>query len=161
MSVDPPVDRGGRADPDSARRGRRTSAYAEGKIQFEIDPKTKTSVLRYAPGFGQTRIKDVSAIAGTSPYTAEHVAAFAGWLRDDGKAKDKVLDALSALELIEEGILDEATFNDLSIEQARVTLREARRVKREREAEAKRAAEDAKRARREAEKRAKEREAAE
>lgn len=94
----------------------------------EIDPSTKNTQRRYAPGFTQG---DVARGGGSRPYTGIQVAAFLGW------GLNKVQNALNALELIEEGILKETAFDGLGSKDAEAVLRQANKVKREYEAAAK------------------------
>ena len=65
------------------------------------------------------------------------VGKFAGWVRQDGQARDKVHETLAALALIEEGILTEANFVGLSTTQAAAVTRVAGKVKRSNEEAAK------------------------
>lgn len=106
------------------------------------DAKTNKSDLRYAPSFQL----GCGAAAAQHPYTAETVAGVLGWMGADGRAKRKVKDALSALELIEEGALDEAEYVALGTREAESALfaaRQARDNARARSAEAVKKAEDA------------------
>lgn len=104
-------------------------AYAEGKIVLsQPDEKMSRSLLRYAPSF--VRGSSTATVDHTEhyPYTAQTVAAFIGWTKPRGEAQSKVHDALAALELIEEGILTQVTFSDLSTTQAQAVVRQARRA---------------------------------
>jgi hypothetical protein len=76
----------------------------QGKIRLREVPKaTHTTAIRYAPSFmeGYDTLQSASY-----PYTPHTVAEFLGWLKPDGRAQDKVYSALTALQFIEEGILN-------------------------------------------------------
>ena len=109
-------------------------AYAKGQVHLSaLDPKTHNNQLRYAPSF----VMGDSPYPGTDyPYTARQVAEFLGWLEPSGDPQRKVYDGLSALEFIEEGILNESDFTGLSTKQARAVVEQARTAKREREVQA-------------------------
>jgi nitrogen regulatory protein PII len=101
-------------------------AYAEGQI--ELSPpsaKTNASQLRYAPSF----IPDADRTGGPHPYTAQTLADFLGWLKPGGRPQEKVMTALGALQLIEEDILREREFEELSSKQAQAVVRETRKAK--------------------------------
>ena len=83
-------------------------AYASGKIKLPKPTKeTGASRARHAPSFiqGKVVVRDEDR-----PYTAQTVAKFLGWLRPNGKAPDRIHEALAALEFIEQGILTEDAF---------------------------------------------------
>ena len=137
-------------------------AYAEGKIVLNLPgEKTARHLLRYAPSFVRAssdgRTKDTEQF----PYTAQTVAAFIGWTTKSGDAQRKVYDAIAALELIEEGILTEKTFTDLTTYQAKAVVHQARRAMERRREHARIEQERAARAKREARAAAERREQAE
>ena len=124
-------------------------AYAQGLIDLpHPSPSTPKRSIRHAPSFTSG---GVPLPAGERPYTADILASFLGWTQSNGKAQNKVLNALSALQFIEEGILSEADFVGLTTMQAEAVVGQARKVKADREAAAKLAARQAEQARREAE----------
>jgi nitrogen regulatory protein PII len=100
-------------------------AYADGLIELLNVPKnTDINLIRYAPSFIRG---EPSAATREVRYTATTVAAFLGW------DLQKVKDALSALELIEDGILKESDFDGLNTSQARAVLEQARTARRRRD----------------------------
>jgi len=100
-------------------------AYAEGKVDFPtVESKTSKNSVRCAPSFVRC-----SAPSAEHQYTAQTVAQFLGWTQPGGDASGKVKDAIAALELIEEGVLDEEVFNGLSSKQAHAVIVEARKAK--------------------------------
>jgi chemotaxis protein histidine kinase CheA len=121
------------------------AAYAEGRIELDEPTAKVKDQWRYAPSFrvGGTRcaeprvpgalneIKQLEVKTGHSstarPYTSREVTNFLGWERT------KVKTALSALELIEEGILDEGAFVGLSPDAMRGIVEQARKAKLDKE----------------------------
>jgi nitrogen regulatory protein PII len=121
-------------------------AYGSGKIQLE-KPDRIDGTTRYAPSFQQGN-------SGPGParyYTAGTVGRFLGWTKGTSdEPQNKVKNALSALELIEQGILSRDDFANLNTDQMTAVVREARQAKadqdrraREAEAAAERAAMEA------------------
>lgn len=107
-------------------------AYAQGKIELPSpDPATAKAQTRYAPSFVPG---DGARAAAHRPYTAQTVAKFIGWLEPSGKPQDKVSDALTALQFIEEGLLKESDFEGLTTMQAAAVVEEARKARSRREA---------------------------
>jgi hypothetical protein len=99
-------------------------ALGEGKIladEMPIDPKTNTTIIRYAPGFG-------CAVAATAhyPYTKESLAKFLGEV--DGRHEPTIAfrTAFTSLELITEGFLDEKTLEGLEPWKVTEAIRAAR-----------------------------------
>jgi hypothetical protein len=104
-------------------------AYAEGKIELRApDPKTHPTAIRYAPSFVAG---DVPRAPGGRPYSALSVAEFLGWVKPSGEAQAKVRSALTALSLIEDGIMTEAQFEGLSTRQAEAVIRQTAKAKRD------------------------------
>lgn len=106
-------------------------AFAAGRIHLSpLVPNTAPQTIRYAPSF-------VLGGEGTRsrgyPYTAKTVATFIGWLKPTGEPQDKVIDALAALQFIEEGLLKEKDFDGLNTTQARFVITEARKARDRRE----------------------------
>src|ERR1019366_7082373 len=64
------------------------------------------------------------------------IAEFLGWLEPSGLPQGKVIWALNGLELLEEEVLKEADFADLTTMQAKAVVEQASRAKRERETQA-------------------------
>lgn len=124
-------------------------AYAAGRIQLDPPaPDTSRHHLRYAPSFvmGDPRLH-----GGERPYTAKTVGRFLGWMQIDKQTKRpgdepqaKVGEALSALEFIEEGILDANAFEGLKTKEAMAVISEARKARERRIRAAKEAEEAAK-----------------
>lgn len=124
-------------------------AYAEGRIHLS-HLHLNTSEVRHAPSFSRNllRAQQVpSSHLATKKYTVQAIAEFLGWVQPNGKAQDKVANALSALELIEEGILTDADFAGLTTKQAQAVVVQASKVKKERETRAKLAEQEVERAR--------------
>lgn len=118
-------------------------AYADDKIRLgEITTTgrgaTPTDSLRYAPHFVMGD-ESPTARGRAHPYTAEQVAQFAGWVRGDGRAKEKVKTALDALELIDLKIMAESDLDGLTSKQIDALVLETRRVHRNAQNEARRA----------------------
>lgn len=106
------------------------TAYAEGKIELSPpDSNTGELFLRYAPSFITGTCP--RAWAGDFPYTAKTVAEFMGRLKADGRAKSRIIDILSALELIEEGLLNPLDFEGLSSKEIGAVVEQARKTKRQ------------------------------
>ena len=125
-------------------------AYAEGKVPLPPpNPKTSKNQLRYAPSF---MMGDAPSASPPHPYTDLQVAQFLGWVSPSGKPQDKVRYALSALELIEQSLLTEDDFKDLTTSQAKSVVIESNRVRQDRELVASIHEKNAKEAKREAEK---------
>lgn len=123
-------------------------AYAEGKIKLRgIDPKTYKGQVRYAPSF---LLREVS-VDRNFAYSRQTVAEFLGWLKPSGEARDKVYSTLTALQLIEEGILKESDFEGLSTRQAQAVAEQARKAKARRDTAAQLAAQEVERAHKDAE----------
>ncbi len=112
-------------------------AYAEGKIEMEkpkaLDsesPKARSTGIRLAPSFLQTdlRFKDIKTQMDAKPYTAESIAQFLGWLHPGGQASARVRNALKALEAMENEIVEEEDMKDLSSNEAKKVVQQARKV---------------------------------
>lgn len=118
------------------------TAFAAGRIQLPApDQFTSKNLLRAAPGF---------AIGGGEaapdhPYTASTIAPFLGW------HIDKVKDTLGHLEMIEAGILDDASYRELSTWQAMAMTAKAREIRNAAQERAKQAEVDSAAAQAEAE----------
>jgi len=80
-------------------------ALGESKIEVEaIDPKTKTSAIRFAPNF--TPGGSCPAV-GHHPYTTDSIARFLGYTKKStGRPKDSVIAAFGILELAERAGLE-------------------------------------------------------
>ena len=127
-------------------------AAAKGLVHLPSVP-AKSSQIRYAPSFA---VGDGVPARGDHPYTAQTLAQFIGWLKPDGSPQQKVYDALTSLQFIEEGLLTESDFEGLSTKQAEAVIAEARKARDRREATARvhrMQAEQAEREAKEAEKR--------
>lgn len=100
-------------------------AYAVDLVSLpRPDKRTKKSDLRYAPSF---RLASSTAVAGDSrPFTAATVARLLGLVKPSGEPQEKVRRALSALEVIEEGLATEADFVDCSVSIAQAVIDSAR-----------------------------------
>lgn len=97
-------------------------AYANNKIGLgNIENKTKSTYLRYAPNFKKA---DGHSTSNTHPYpyTAQQLADFLSWDRG------KVNDILNSLEAIENAILEESDFDGLNLEHAREVIRDVNQV---------------------------------
>ena len=102
-------------------------AYAKGKIKLQPPPPgTNKSRIRYAPSFIQGKADGADR---QRPYTAKTVASFLGWTEPAGRAQEKVHSALAALQFIEEEILTESDFEDLTTKQAQALVEETRKVR--------------------------------
>lgn len=122
-------------------------AYAQGQINLtKPSSKSNSSHLRNAPSF-----IPCSPSEGEHAYSAQTVAEFLGWLEPSGDVQNRVRDAINALELIEEGILNESDFLSLGSAQARAVIGQAQRARHEREVQAKLAEQAAERQRKAAE----------
>ena len=96
-------------------------AFANQQVELGAVPGgTAHDRVRHAPLF-KVGVKDRAA-AHDRPYTAQTIATFLGW------KPEKVKYALMAVELIEDGVLDEAEFKDLSSEQAKAVVQETRKA---------------------------------
>jgi len=111
------------------------NAYADGLIELPaVGQKTSQNQLRYAPSFIMGDAPDAIGRMGTPrPYTAESLASFLEWREPNGRPRQKLVDAMMALELIEEEILEDNDFADLTIFQARAVVEQARASLRRRE----------------------------
>jgi hypothetical protein len=102
-------------------------ACAAGRITLgEVPDKTKLTAIRDAPSFA---LGEDAETPRHHPYTAQQVACYIGWVMPNGRPKQKVYDVLQALELIEEGILDDSDYLGLTTSQAQVVTERARRVR--------------------------------
>jgi hypothetical protein len=130
------------------------AAYFEGRITLPPPAKkTNPSDTRYASAFRAEK-----GLPNSHPFTAQTIAQFLGWLhvREDGTgmASTKIHLILSALELLNEGLLKESELAGLSSKQCDAVIQQARTKYRDR-------IDAAKAEERKAEKAAKEAEAAE
>jgi len=134
-------------------------AFAAGKIMLASPHKScSVSELRYAPSF----------ILGNEPpdksvrsYNAQTVADFLGWTYGKNKqAADKVQIALTALQYMEEGLVELANFADMTSGGILAVIREARLARSYKESRAKEAERLAEARRKEAEEAKKEEERA-
>jgi ParB-like nuclease domain len=130
-------------------------AYAAGKIQLgKLSPTTHKEALRYAPSFIPN--KDDRSVA-TKPYTSLMIGEFLGWVSKDPKSKDgirsseKVRIALTALQYMEEGLVELSDFADMTSSGINAVITEARQARSYKESRAKQAEELAEMHRREAE----------
>jgi chemotaxis protein histidine kinase CheA len=126
-------------------------AFAKGRIHLPAPPNPKPHEVRHAPSFVLGGQAPVDSRLSTA-YTAQTVAKFIGWVKDNNEAQEKVKWALGALELIEQGVLTEADFNDLTSNQAQAVVTEARKAKAKRDLDAKLAEQEAERQRKAKEK---------
>ena len=130
-------------------------AYAEGKIELP-KPSSQARSIRYAPSFSES-----ATVADRGrPYTAQSVAEFLGWISPNGEAQAKVGYALGALQLIEEGVLSDSDFQDVSTKDAEAIVKQARAARAADEAAAQLARREAEEAARRAEQAERDREAA-
>ena len=105
-------------------------AHAAGRIDLGPVPEdTPNDKVRWAPSF----VLGVPCSPGERrprPYTAGTVAAFLRWTKARGADKQpqrRVIDALSALELIERHILNEKRFNGLRAVEAQKIIPDGRK----------------------------------
>lgn len=107
-------------------------AYTEGKIDLPaMDRKARKDQVRYAPSFVVGDVLDAIEHMDTArPYTIESLAKFLEWTEPNGRAKQKLRDAVLALEFIELGILSEKEFEGLTVFQARAVVEQASKSKR-------------------------------
>jgi hypothetical protein len=96
---------------------------------IRLAPSFKTGSVRSAASADRTTRKRLISEYRTHPaaYTAATVAGFLGWTYDSGLPKHGVIDALDALEFMEEQIAYPETFSSLSIEQLHALVSEMRR----------------------------------
>ena len=88
--------------------------------------KTPRNQIRYAPSF---ILGDVGSAGNKHPYTAATIGERLGWLYGTDRQPARPLkNALSALGLIETGILKESDFDELTNTQAERVVEEARKV---------------------------------
>lgn len=126
-------------------------AYGAGKIELSApDEKTPKNQLRYAPSFVQGYVMRARA---SHAYTAEALAEYLDWRRPSGQPSERLLTALSALEMIEMGILKEQQLAKMGITEARSlvdavrpSLNQRRAQVREKEKEVEKALRDAEKA---------------
>jgi hypothetical protein len=86
-------------------------AFGEGKIELPAVPEdTPKKAIRFAPRFGGADVLDVRP---ERSYTAASLGIFLGWLEPSGAPQERIYNALSALELIEEGVMKEEQFAGL------------------------------------------------
>lgn len=109
-------------------------AYADGLIKLNYKKRHGNTGTRYAPSF----VLDLSSATApdpegrrTKPYDSNLVGEFVGWTEPSGRVSQKVVDALAALQLIEEGILSEEDFNGLTSKQAAAVVEEAHKTRRD------------------------------
>ena len=101
-------------------------AYAEGAVELEKPEVSGNGVyknVRYAPTFKRTTANQISS---PNPYNATTVARYLGWtvkLRSGDGASERVLTALSALELIEKKVLVSRDLQQLSQTEVQALVR--------------------------------------
>ncbi|MBI5477544.1 MAG: hypothetical protein HY906_01740 [Deltaproteobacteria bacterium] len=106
---------------------RLVAEYAKGNLKLETpEAKTAKNLIRDAPSFVVGKAS--CGAEPQHPYTMNTLADFLGWNDSHGKAKKKLRMAVTALELIEEGILKPTGFKDLIIHAPRAMVEEARRA---------------------------------
>lgn len=105
-------------------------AYGAGQITLAKPAENNRRNWRVAPSFV---LGERPRTPASAPYTAQEVAAFLGWTKPSGEAQGKVLTALAALALIEQGHLVDANFAGMSTSQAEALVRETHDVLREQE----------------------------
>ena len=129
-------------------------AFSEGKISLGAEEKAPESHVRFAPSYLRASFPDV--VKTPMRYTAQSLATYLGWLREDGMAEARVHTALASLELIELGVCKPQAFQGLSHEQAKAVVQQAQLVYKTRMRELEKDAEEkeAKKAREEAKKQA-------
>ena len=115
-------------------------AYGEGKIALGEVPETGRPWYRYAPSF--LLEKGLKLQNNLSPYTNETLARFLGWVEPKGRPQQKLDNAVSALALIEEGVVPEKIFTGLSVSGMRAVVDEASYARAQKEKD-RRAAENA------------------
>ncbi len=109
-------------------------AYAQDRVRLsEVGPGVNKSQIRYAPSFIPG---DAGRARAPRPYTGQTIAEFIGWVKPNGEPQDKVHDALTALQFIEEELLKESDFEGLTTKQAAAVVEEARKARGRREAAA-------------------------
>jgi ParB-like chromosome segregation protein Spo0J len=123
-------------------------AYAKGQIKL---PAPSAQRVRFAPSFVERSSSSARAEDEDHPYTAREVAEFLGWLEPSGEPQDKVYAAFGALEFIEDGVLRESDFDNLTTKQAAAVVEQARKARKERETQARLAEERAEKQRKMAE----------
>jgi ParB-like chromosome segregation protein Spo0J len=100
-------------------------AFAKGQIKLRpVSTNTRKltgTYYRYAPHYQPGPFLDANRDVA---YTEATVAQFLGWVYGDGKAHHRVSNALAALALIEENILDNEDYHDLSTTQAEVVTKQ-------------------------------------
>jgi ParB-like nuclease family protein len=121
-------------------------AFAEGRIKLR--KPLGDQYTRCAPSF----IPKEKCNTTTLLYNAQTVAEFLGWTVGEEKAANvKVKNALTALQYIEEGIIELSEFDELTSSGINAVIQEARQAREYKESRAKEAQRDAEAARREAE----------
>lgn len=113
-------------------------AHAEDRIELpEVPENVPQAQRRYAPGFIQGGAPDGRALDPARAYTGTTLARFLGWhtTRPGGRTRpsNAVRVALSALEMVEAGVLEEDDLRGLSREAAIEAIRAARSEKRRKE----------------------------
>lgn len=94
-------------------------AYAEGRIHLpEVPQGTAHGRIRWAPRFQ----KGDRRAAGDHGYTGTTLAEFLGWQKPSGGPSDAIETALSALEMVEAGVLEEDDLKGLSREAAKEAI---------------------------------------
>jgi len=122
-------------------------AFAEGRIKLNKagQPKAARYAPSFIPGKGKSETSDFS-------YNAETIGEFLGWTYGkEKKASDKVYHALTALQYIEEGIIELSAFDGLTSSGIKAVVTEARQAREYKDIRAKEAEREAEAARKEAE----------
>lgn len=124
-------------------------AFGEGKIRL---PKAHPSGmnLRCAPSFIPAN-STTRGVQADKIYNNQSIGEFLGWVHSDGKAKNKIGTALTALQYIEEGIIKLKAFDGISSSGIAAVVKEASQARAYKESEAKAAARRAQLAKEEAE----------
>jgi len=126
-------------------------AYADGRIELK-DPRgpgVNLNQLRWSPSFlkGEPPVGTQEA-----PYSVKTIAEFLGWTTKTGNPKDKTRYALQALELIEQGVMEEGQAKGMSTNELRALVRKTRRCLTQEKEVAKNLKEEAEEAQKQSEK---------
>ncbi|HET9376397.1 MAG TPA: ParB N-terminal domain-containing protein [Chthoniobacterales bacterium] len=125
-------------------------AFAENKIKLPaIDTNSPDRHRRYAPSFIPR--PNVASAESKMEYTAQTIGEFLGWVQPTGRPQRKIQIALTALQYIEEGIIELSAFKDMGTKGIEAVINEAARVRSYRESAARKAEELARQSRKEAE----------
>jgi hypothetical protein len=101
-------------------------AYAAGQIK--LPPPDGAMRHRYAPSFIPAANIEKSTAKAISPFSAQTIAKFLGWVTPEGIGQHKVDMAVTALQFIEQGMMTEDDFEGLGVTDCEIVIEKTRKT---------------------------------